>query len=62
MNEERKIPMHDHGKKEQWHKWKQAMQDESMATEERITLVEEKKQHLLQKVAKIDALLAKLKK
>ena len=54
--------MHNHGKKEQWHKWKHAMQDESMATEERITALEEMKQHLLQKLAKIDAVLAELKK
>ncbi len=54
--------MHNHGKKEQWHKWKQAMHDEDMAAEERITLLEEMKQHLLQKQEKIDALLAELRK
>lgn len=54
--------MDSHGKKEEWHKWKQAMQDDSMAAEERITLLEEMKQHLLQKLEKIDALLPELKK
>jgi len=54
--------MDEHGKKEPWHQWKQAMRDESMATEERITLLEEMKQHLLQKIEKVDAVLAELKK
>lgn len=54
--------MNEHGKKEPWYQWKQAMQDESMAAEERITLLGEMKQHLLQKIEKADAVLAELKK
>jgi len=54
--------MGEHGKKGHWHQWKQAMQDESMATDERIRVLEEMKQHLLQKIEKVDAVLAGLKK
>ena len=54
--------MHDHGKKEQWHKWKPALEDDSMPAEERIKLLEEKKEFLVQKLEKIDTLLAELKK
>ena len=54
--------MGEHRKEEPWHEWKRAMSDESMATEERITLLEAMKQHLLQKIEKADAVLAKLKK
>jgi hypothetical protein len=62
MNEERTRLMGGHGKKKEWHRWKQAMQDDSMAAEERITLLEEMKQHLLQKLEKTDAVLAELRK
>ena len=55
--------MGEHAKKDQpWHQWKQAMQDGDMAAEERIRLLEEMKQHLLQKIQKVDAVLAELKK
>jgi hypothetical protein len=54
--------MDKQGKNEPWHQWKQAMHDESMAAEERIKLLEEMKQHLLQKIEKADAVLAELKK
>ena len=54
--------MHEHGKEQPWHQWKQAMQDDSMAAEERIRLLEEMKQHLLQKIEKADAVLAELNK
>jgi len=54
--------MHCHGKEEHWHKWKQAFEDESMPAEERIKLLEEKKEFMTKKLEKIDALLAELKK
>ncbi|MGB2660864.1 MAG: hypothetical protein WBB86_04400 [Candidatus Omnitrophota bacterium] len=54
--------MDEHGKKEPWHQWKQAMQDESMPAEERIKLLGEMKEHLLQKIERADAVLAELKK
>ena len=54
--------MGEHGKKECWHQWKQAMKDESMEACERIRLLEEMKKHLLQKIEKADAVLAELKK
>jgi hypothetical protein len=54
--------MHDHSKKERWHKWKQAFEDDSMPAEERIRLLEEKKGFLVKKLEKIEALLSELKK
>ena len=53
--------MSEQGKKEHWHKFKQALEDESMPAEERIGLLEEKREFLVQKLGKIDAVLAKLK-
>ena len=46
---------------EHWEKFKKALEDESMPKEERIALLEEKKQHLAKKLEKIDAKLAELK-
>ena len=55
--------MDQNAKKDQpWLQWKQAMQDENMADQERIRLLEEMKQHLLQKIEKADAVLARLRK
>ena len=54
--------MGEHGKKEHWHKWKQALEDDSMPADQRISLLEEKKGFLVKKLEKIDALLAELKK
>ena len=54
--------MHEHGKKEHWQKFKQALEDENMPAEERIGLLEEKKEFLVKKLEKIDAVLAELKK
>ncbi|MFC1452261.1 hypothetical protein ACFLSJ_02830 [Verrucomicrobiota bacterium] len=54
--------MHGHGKEGHWHKWKQAFEDDSMPAEERIRLLEEKREFLTKKLGKIDALLAELKK
>jgi len=45
-----------------WEKYKQAMEDDSMPAEERVKLLEEKKEMLTKKLARIDALLAELKK
>ncbi len=53
--------MSEHGNKEHWRKFKQALEDESMPAAERIALLEDKKEFLVQKLAKIDAVLAKLK-
>ena len=54
--------MHGHGKEGQGKKWKQAFEDESMPVGERIKLLEEKKEFMVKKLEKIDALLAELKK
>ena len=51
-----------HGKKEHWQKFKQALEDDSMPAEERIKLLEVKKEFMTRKLEKIDALLAELKK
>ena len=57
--------MHGHDKgehhKEQYEKWKQAFTDENMPAEERIKILEEKKEFLTQKLQKLDALIAELK-
>lgn len=51
-----------HGEEGHHHKWGQAFKDESMPAEERIKLLEEKKEFLTKKLGKVDALIAELKK
>ncbi len=49
-------------RRNRWHNWKQALEDENMPAKETIKLLEEKKGFLIQQLEKIDVLLAELKK